>query len=192
MKQFGTIFLVAEIAVIMFFPRLTGSNEEGGGAEEIVAGMEESGSDSAVVAGDGEVILLSVTGVDEKEKAQKAWEAFGQTFPGYQVVLTQEDVGVLKDKVASGEAECAFVLDGFTSYTYYVNNLSMYDAKAGAVDETLKNLHYMDALMKSGVEEEAAGEEEFLLYLCHDFRLVSGDFAVWADGGDQCRDGEKL
>lgn len=177
MKQFGTIFqfelvnylknkvfagitlfLVAAIAVIMFFPRLTGSNEEGGGAEEIVAGMEESGSDSAVVAGDGEVILLSVTGVDEKEKAQKAWEAFGQTFPGYQVVLTQEDVGMLKDKVASGEADCAFVLDGFTSYTYYVNNLSMYDAKAGAVDETLKNLHYMDALMKSGVEEEAAGE----------------------------------
>ena len=57
MKQFGTIFqfelvnylknkvfagitlfLVAAIAVIMFFPRLTGSNEEGGGAEEIVAG----------------------------------------------------------------------------------------------------------------------------------------------------------
>ncbi len=168
MKQFGTIFqfemksyiknkiftgvtaaLVLVIAVVMFFPRIT--EAFGGGKEEDASG----GAAASAEADNQAVILLSLSGI---ENADLVGQCFKQTFPEYTVTVSDSSLDEIKDKIAAGEVECAFVMDSLTSYTYYVNNLSMYDHKTAAADEALSSLYRMDAMMKNGISAEAAGE----------------------------------
>ena len=59
--------------------------------------------------------------------------------------------------MTSGGAECAFILNSPTDYTYYVNNLSMYDTNTATADELLKQLYLTGALMENGMDQNAAG-----------------------------------
>ena len=58
----------------------------------------------------------------------------------------------------AGDAECGFALHSPTSYTYYVDNLTMYDDKEYAADEALQKLYQVNAMTEKGITPEEAGE----------------------------------
>jgi ABC-2 type transport system permease protein len=132
-----TLFLVAAIAIGMFFPRIMdafGNGEDGAEKDRPVLLLAESDTES-------------IDGVEE---------LFAQAFPDYEVQSVDGDLDLIEDQITSGEAECAFVLNGLTSYTYYVDNLSMYDSNTAVADEVLQSLYRMSVLVESGVSAEEA------------------------------------
>lgn len=161
-----TVFLVAVIAAVMFFPGIldliNGRDAENADQTEYADMADASDSGDAADAADDEyadeimgLLLLSVP-EEQMERAQALQNAFQASFPEYEVVLTEEDTQAIKKQVISEKAECAFVLDGMTSYTYYVGNLSMYDINTEIADEILRNMYSMNAMVSSGMSEEEA------------------------------------
>jgi ABC-2 type transport system permease protein len=129
-----TIFLVALIAIVMFFPRITGAL--GSGDEEDADTSERS---VMLLAGDDATLLKEIE------------PTFADAFADYEVKVSEEDLDTVKKQITAGDAECAFVLDDLESYTYYVDNLSMYDANTEIADEILQGLYRMNALTASGL-----------------------------------------
>lgn len=161
-----TVFLVAVIAAVMFFPGIldliNGRDAENADQTEYADMADASDSGDAAGTADDEyadeimgLLLLSVP-EEQMERAQALQNAFQASFPEYEVVLTEEDTEAIKKQVISEKAECAFVLDGMTSYTYYVGNLSMYDINTEIADEILRNMYSMNAMVSSGMSEEEA------------------------------------
>ena len=150
-----TIFLVAVIAVVMYFPRFFGSEDSGSPDDSGNLGnVEAEGEETAGSSIDG-MMLFSASGV---EGAEAVCQALDMAFPDYAVCMTDDDLDTIKDKVISGEAECAFVMDGPMSYTYYVNNLSIYDSNTAVADEVLGQMYTLNALTASGMSAEEAGQ----------------------------------
>lgn len=161
-----TVFLVAVIAAVMFFPGIldliNSKDAEGVDQTEYANIADTSDSGDAAGTADDEyadeimgLLLLSVP-EEQMERAQALQNAFQASFPEYEVVLTEEDTEAIKKQVISEKAECAFVLNGMTSYTYYVGNLSMYDINTEIADEILRNMYSMNAMVSSGMSEEEA------------------------------------
>lgn len=132
-----TIFLVALIAVLMFFPRIAACFDRGGG---------EAAADRPVM----------YVVADTQENTEALRQAFAGGFPDYDVQTTGEGLDWIQAQITSGRAECAFVLDSLTSYTYYVNNLSMYDSNTMIADEVLQNMYRVSAMVGSGITAEDA------------------------------------
>lgn len=132
-----TLFLVLAIAVVMFFPRFT----QGSNSEETTTPTDLP-------------TMLVVS--DSPDHAQAVEEAFASAFPSYHVVLTEDTADHVKAKITSGEAECAFVIESLTAYTYYVNNLSMYDSNTLTADTVMQNLYQLNAMMGSGMTAQEA------------------------------------
>ncbi len=137
-----TIFLVAVIAIVMIFPRLMEVFENGDGAP-----------DEEIVIGDRPIMLILG---DTPEETVMLREAFAALFLEYEVVASDEELDSVQEKITSGEAECAFVMEGLTSYTYYVGNLSMYDSNTVIADEVLQNLYRMNEMVENGLKAEEA------------------------------------
>ena len=129
-----TCFLVAVIFLVTFFPRFLD-----------FFGGDDTG-DTGEPPENREVMLVS--GGDESVRA-----ALSQAFPEYEVRLTEGDV---KAPVTEGEAACAVELHGLSAFTYYVDNLSMYDTNAQRVSEVLTGLYRLAALAEAGVAPEQA------------------------------------
>lgn len=129
-----TVFLMAAIAVVMFFPRF----------------FEISGSGESSSTAERSVILVA------GEQAELAEEAFAAAFADYEVKAVAGNPDDIKEKIMSGEAECAFVIDELTSYTYYVDNVSMYDTKTVIADEVLQSIYRMNAMVEGGMSAENA------------------------------------
>lgn len=106
----------------------------------------------------GEVTGEAMTMVIAGDGAEIAHPMFASMFTGYEVVLSGEGVEDIKEKIASGEIECAFVLRGLTSYTYYVNNLSLYDSNTALANEALITAYRLDAMASAGLSPEDAAE----------------------------------
>ena len=137
-----TVFLVAAIAVVMFFPKF---------ADSFTGGDSDSEGETEV---SGMLLLL----VKDAEFGSFIEPQFQEAFAGYEVCLTEDGLEDVKKKVTSGDAECAFVIDGPTSYTYYVNNLSLYDRNAEIADSVLRNAYSLNAMVSGGMSaDEAAG-----------------------------------
>lgn len=132
-----TLFLVAVIAIVMFFPR--------------VMGVFDSGEDAAST--DRPVMLI---GGGDTDTAEAIRQAFSEAFTDYQVTTTDAGVAAIKEQVTDGEAECAFVLDSLTAYTYYVDNLSMFDTNTVVANEVLQALYRTAAMTASGISAEQA------------------------------------
>ena len=176
-----TIFLVLAIGAVMFFPR--------------VSGLFKHESESPE-RGERDVMLVSAEGLEEIEIIG---QVFGAAFEDYDVKATTEGVEAIKEQVLSGEAECAFVLTGDVSYTYYVNNLSMYDANTSIADEILQNVYRMNAMIEGGITPQEAGNI-LSVQIEHKVESLGKDqmqnffytyimiFALWSDGGNQCGD----
>lgn len=135
-----TAFLMILIAVVMFFPRITTLFE----------------SDSTVEnPGDLAVMLVSV---QDENQAELVQQSFAAAFTNYDVQITGAELSKIKDSILEGRAECAIVMNGPTSYTYYVNNLSMYDSNAEIANVVLQRIYQTSALIGSGLTAEQAGE----------------------------------
>lgn len=140
-----TILLVLVIAAVMSFPRIFGFLEKGG--------SETGGSDTATKS---KVMLVKAESVEQTEMVMNAFEA---VFNDYAVHSTEDDIETIKKQITSEEnIECAFVLTGPASYTYYVDNLSMYDMNTEMADEVLQDIYRMNAMIGSGMTEEQANE----------------------------------
>lgn len=136
-----TVFLVLLITVVMFFPRIMDIFKP------------DSGTDNTT----SELAVMLVK-AESPEQSAIIKEYFESAFTDYDVQSTDEEIDTIKDKILSEEAECAFVINGAASYTYYVNNLSMYDANTGIADEVMQNIYQMNAMIDSGMTPEQAGE----------------------------------
>ena len=153
-----TVFLAALIAVVMFLPRITGffkNNENPSDDEKSVMLVYFDSEICSSKSVDGVLgALFPDTGAGQAERLR---DLFAMSFPGYNVQLTNSTDEIL-ETIASGEAECAFCISSLTSYTYYVNNLSMYDVNTTAADELLKNIYQMSVITESGVPVEKAAD----------------------------------
>ena len=134
-----TVFLVALIAIVMCFPRIS-------------AMFASDEADAAEVTSEDKSIMLIKA--QTEEKAMLTEELFSAVFTDYEIRGTGDDISAIQEQILSGEAECAFVMTGDTSYTYYVNNLSMYDMNAEIANEVLQKLYQMNAMMESGITPE--------------------------------------
>ena len=136
-----TIFLVVAIAVVMFIPN-------------IVAAF---GSD-----GDGDTpptdLPTMLVYAEDEGLASIVKEYFGNAFVDYNVKIAEGSIDELKNDIASGDAECAFVMTGASSYTYYVNNLSMYDMNTELANTVLQEVYRINAMVQNGITPEQAGE----------------------------------
>ena len=135
-----TIFLVLLIAIVMFFPRIM----------ELTGGEKSSESSAD--------LPIMIVKADDPSQADMVKEIFAASFTDYSVQIANEDVDTIKEKITSEAAECAFVMTGPTSYTYYVNNLSLYDANTEIANTVLQQIYQMNAMINSGMTPEQAGE----------------------------------
>ena len=135
-----TIFLMVVIAIVMFFPRITALFES---------------DDPSDTTADLSVMLVKA---DDPTQADMVKETFAASFTDYDVQITDAQIGVIEDKITSGDVECAFVMNGATAFTYYVDNLSMYDANPDIATGVLQQIYQMNAMINGGMSaEDAAG-----------------------------------
>ena len=105
----------------------------------------------------GELPVMLIYAEDEA-LSSAVKEYFGSAFSEYNVQVAKGSVESIKERIVSGDAQCAFVMNGASSYTYYVNNLSMYDVNTQIADSVLQEICRMNAMMQSGLTPEQAGE----------------------------------
>ncbi|MCI9217048.1 MAG: ABC transporter permease [Dorea sp.] len=139
-----TIFLVLLISVLMFLPRIV----------DVFSG-NESKDTVAEEGGESPVLLVKAASPEEAETVKGLFET---AFSGYDVQITEDSEWDIQEEILSESAECAFVFKNLTSYTYYVDNLSMYDSNTDIADSVLQNLYRMNKMIESGMSEEQAGE----------------------------------
>ena len=137
-----TIFLIAAITVVMFLPNLIAAFDSGDGGGDIP--IEERP-------------VMLIYAEDENLKTLIK-EYFGETFTGYNVKLAEGSVDDLKSAITEGEAECAFVMSSASSYTYYVNNLSLYDSNTVVASTVLQEVYRVSAMILNGLSPEQVGE----------------------------------
>lgn len=136
-----TVLLVGLIAVVMFFPSIMGNGSD-----------INEGDEAAGVEG---LMLFSAEGLDDAKLYQTFFE---EAFTEYEVGATEDDEERIKERVVSGEAECAFVLHSPTSYTYYVDNLSIDDSRTAIADTVLENVYQINAMAEGGMSPEQVNE----------------------------------
>ena len=132
-----TAAAVVLIAAAMFFPNIMAFFKSDDGAEQ-----------------EQRPVMLIAS--DSDAQAEDMREAFSAAFAGYDVRAAQ-GADEARQRISQGEAECAFVLTSPTSYTYYVENLGLYDEKTAVADEILKNAYRVGAMIESGIAPEQAG-----------------------------------
>ena len=136
-----TIFLVVAIAVVMFIPN-------------IIAAFE-SDDEGDVTPTDLPTMLVYA---EDENLSAIVKEYFGNAFVDYNVKVAEGSVDDLKNDIISGNAECAFVMNSASSYTYYVNNLSMYDMNTEVANTVLQEVYRINAMVQNGLTPEQAGE----------------------------------
>ena len=136
-----TVFLVVAIAVVMFIPN-------------IVAAFESDG-EGDITSTDRPTMLVYA---EDESLAAIVKEYFGNAFTDYDVKVAEGSVDELKNEIISGNAECAFVMNSASSYTYYVNNLSMYDMNTEVANTVLQEVYRINAMVQNGLTPEQAGE----------------------------------
>ena len=136
-----TIFLVVAIAVVMFIPN-------------IIAAFE-SDDEGDVTPTDLPTMLVYA---EDENLSAIVKEYFGNAFVDYNVKVADGSIDELKNDVISGNAECAFVMNSASSYTYYVNNLSMYDMNTEVANTVLQEVYRINAMVQNGLTPEQAGE----------------------------------
>ncbi|MDE5669917.1 MAG: ABC transporter permease [Eubacterium sp.] len=134
-----TIFLVAAIICVLFFPRIS----------------EGFGSDETINTDNLPVMLVHC---DKTENEPVITEAFISAFADYKVVVTDESEQEIKQKIIDENAKCAFVIESLTEYIYYVNDLALYDANTDIADGILKSAYQMSAMLENGIPADDANQ----------------------------------
>ena len=136
-----TLFLVTAIAIAMFIPNIISTFK-----------TEDEGTESS------DSLPLMLIYAEDELLSSLVREYFAPTFPDYDVRVAEEGLEGVKEKITSGEAQCAFVMESASSYTYYVNNLSMYDSNTAVANTVLQEVYRVNAMIQSGLTLEQAGE----------------------------------
>ena len=136
-----TIFLVVAIAIVMFIPNIISAFE--------------SNSDMDDVTTDLPTMLIYA---EDEDLASLVQIYFANAFAEYNVQIATGSIDELKEAIISENAECAFVMSSASSYTYYVNNLSMYDSNTAVADTVLQEVYRINAMVQNGLTPEQAGE----------------------------------
>lgn len=134
-----TIFLVAAIICVLFFPRISDSFK----------------NDDVVNTDNLPVMLVHC---DDAENEPLIKEAFSSAFTDYSIVVTNDNEQKIKQEIIDENVECAFIIKTLTEYTYYVNDLSLYDVNTAIADEILKSAYQMSAMLESGIPVEEANQ----------------------------------
>lgn len=134
-----TAFFVIAISVAMFIPN-------------IISAFSSDAPDGGVTEEKPIMLIASET----EGLADAIAPYFVSVFAEYDARVSPEKIDAIKAKVESGEAECAFVLDSFSSYTYYVGNLSMYDMNTEIASSALQTAAQVDLMQKLGLSLEEA------------------------------------
>ena len=136
-----TIFLVVAIAIVMLIPN-------------IIAAFE-SDDEEQMIPTDLPTMLIYA----EDERLSGIVKGyFGNAFVNYNVMIAEGSVEELKEKIISGDAECAFVMNSASSYTYYVNNLSMYDMNTELANTVLQEAYRYQQMLDNEIPSEIAAE----------------------------------
>lgn len=133
-----TLFLVVAIILVMFSPR--------------IIGFFQSGDDTQK-----QRPTMMVIPADEAEQNQAfIVSAFEEVFTDYDVQIfgSDTDAEVITGMVKSGMAQCAVKLNSLSSYTYYVNNLSLNDNNVARISSVLSQIYKMHAMVGAGVSPE--------------------------------------
>ncbi len=136
-----TIFLVVAIAVVMFLPR--------------IIGYFESEENSEITENTTSVMLIKS---DSQEQADIVTQYFAAAFPEYEVKSTTDDLDTIKQSITNLDVECAFVMTGPTEFTYYVNNLTMYDINCEIATDVLRDIYRVNAMLENGMTLEETTE----------------------------------
>ena len=135
-----TIFLVIAIAVAMFIPNISSLFKS---------------EDAATDSDDLPVMLVYA---EDTELSSIVKQYFEEAFTDYNVTIAEGTVDDIKEQITSDSADCAFVMESADSYTYYVNNLSMYDSNTAIADTVLQEVYRVTAMIQNGMTPEQAGE----------------------------------
>ena len=134
-----TAFLMIAIAVVMFFPRISSLFEAGDAAADTTAQLP--------------IMLVKAEDAAQGDLVQ---DSFAAAFTKYDVQIADGEITEIQDMIVSGQAQCAFVMTSATSFTYYVNNLSMYDTNREIATGVLQQIYQMNAMLGSGMTPEEA------------------------------------
>ena len=136
-----TIFLLVAVVIAMFIPNIT-------------ALFESEDADGDGIADMPVMLIYS----ENASLASISQQYFASAFVGYDVKLAEGTLDDVKSAVSSGDVECAFVMNSASSYTYFVNNLSMYDVNAEMANSVLQEVYRYNAMVENGLTPEQAGE----------------------------------
>lgn len=136
-----TIFLVVAISVLMFIPNI----------------ISALGADDDVSLPPSQMPVMLVH-ADDAAFEETVKRCFAEVFIDYNVKAADGTAVDARAAVERGDAECAFALENEVTYTYYVNNLSLYDMNAAMADEMLLELYRMNAMLGGGLSEEKTVE----------------------------------
>ena len=143
-----TVFLVAAIAVVMFLPNIISAFSSDDSTD--------IAPDSSIEVEKGELPIMLVW-AEDSELSNLIQQYFEVSFIDYSVTVADGTLDDVKAMISSGDAECAFVMSSESSYTYYVNNLSMYDMNTEIADTVLQEVYRMNAMVQGGMSPEEAG-----------------------------------
>ena len=132
----STIFLVVVLAIVMFIPNIKAAFQTDGTKEKPIM----------IVYAEDETLSGLVK------------EYFSDAFPAYNVTVSDGTIDDIKSRIVSGDVECAFVMNSASSYTYYVNNLSMSDYNTSVADAALREAYKANAMIRHGLTPEQVGE----------------------------------
>lgn len=136
-----TLFLAIAIAVCMFIPNILSLFEKDEQVEQPVTDLP---------------VMLIYSEDDNISSLVTAY--FSEAFTNYQVKKADGNEEAVKTAVMENEAECAFVMNSISSYTYYVGNLSMYDANTEIANSVLQTVYRMNAMVQNGLTPEQAAQ----------------------------------
>ncbi len=135
-----TIFLIAVIVIVTFIPN-------------IIQAIENDDSES--VEAEKPIMLVYS---ENDSLAQIVREYFSGGFVDYEVKVAQGTLDDVKAEITNENADCAFIMHSASSYTYYVNNLSMYDTNTAMADTLLQEVYRFSAMVEGGLSPDTAGE----------------------------------
>ncbi len=134
-----TLTFVLLLAVVMFAPR--------------VMAIFDNGEDTAEDTSSKPVMLI----VSEDDSLSQLYgDAFAEVFPDYKVLVSDDSIEGIKNRITEKQIECAFKIESLTSYTYYVDTLSLYDSNYEMANQAMESIYRMNALISNGVSAEDA------------------------------------
>lgn len=132
-----TIFFMILIAAVMFFPQ--------------ISSLFKNGDSTRKEA----VLLVATKNSEDKEVVETL---FTDAFPKNEVRMVDNDWNSIKKQIEDESVDGAFVLDNLTTYTYYVNNLTLSDNNTAIVDQALQKAYQLKTLQEKGMSETDASQ----------------------------------